>query len=68
MAAAALVGIVLLAQAALPLNCLGDEGKVECNGKYKGGLKLTDNELKEILEQHAAWLKDGGLVNFKLAQ
>jgi hypothetical protein len=32
-------GVVLLAQAALSLNCFSDEAEVECNGKYKGGLK-----------------------------
>jgi hypothetical protein len=33
---------------------------VKCTGKYKGGLTPTVNELKEILKQHAAWVKDDG--------
>jgi hypothetical protein len=56
-------GVVLLAQAILPLSCFGDE--VKCTGKYKGGLKPTDDELKEILKQHVSWLNDGG-SNLKL--
>jgi Pentapeptide repeats (8 copies) len=31
-----------------------------CNGKYKGGVKPSDAELKEILKKHADWVKDGG--------
>jgi hypothetical protein len=42
--------MLLLAQAAMPLNCRGDESKAECNGKYEGGLRPTDNELREILK------------------
>jgi uncharacterized protein YjbI with pentapeptide repeats len=33
-----------------------------CNGKYKGGLTPTSDELKEILRQHAAWLTDNSLL------
>jgi hypothetical protein len=58
--------VSLLAQAALSLYCFSNEAKVECNGKYKGGLKPTDAELKEILKQHAAWLKDGGQLPLAL--
>jgi hypothetical protein len=38
-----------------------------CNGKYKGGLKPSSDELAEILKKHADWVKDGGLVFSKLA-
>jgi len=52
------IGIFLTAQAAWPQRCLSDE--VKCTGKYKGVLTPTDDELKEILKQHDAWLKDHG--------
>jgi hypothetical protein len=48
-------------------NCFGDQGEVEHNGKCKGGLKPTDSELKEILKQHAAWVKDDGPFIARLA-
>jgi uncharacterized protein YjbI with pentapeptide repeats len=35
-------------------------GAPVCNGKYKGHLKPSADELAEILKKHAAWLKDGG--------
>ena len=35
-------------QVTMSSNCFGDQGKVECDGKYKGGLKPTDTELQEI--------------------
>lgn len=38
-----------------------------CNRKFKGGLEPSPAELAEILKQHAAWLKDGGRDNPKLA-
>jgi hypothetical protein len=53
------IGVVVLPHAS-PLNCFGDPFKVECNGKYKGGLEPSDAELKKILQLHAAWVKDGG--------
>jgi hypothetical protein len=51
------IGGLLTAQAATPPSCLGDA--VKCT-KYKDGLKPTDAELKEILKEHGAWVKDGG--------
>ncbi|MBV8456954.1 MAG: hypothetical protein JO122_10115 [Acetobacteraceae bacterium] len=53
-----IIGVLLTVQAVTPRCCLGDE--VKCTGKYKGGLKPTDAELKEILKQHDAWMKDFG--------
>jgi hypothetical protein len=29
-----------------------------CNGKYKGGLKPSPNELADILKKHTDWWKD----------
>jgi uncharacterized protein YjbI with pentapeptide repeats len=52
------IGFLLTSQVAAPRNCLGDEPKVECNGKFKGGGSPLDAELKEILQRHAAWVKD----------
>jgi hypothetical protein len=46
-------GTVLLAQAVAPSSCIGDE--VKCTSRYKGYLKPTDAELKEILKLHIAW-------------
>jgi len=33
-----------------------------CNGKYKGGVKPSDAELKEILKKHAEWVEDTAVV------
>ena len=38
-----------------------------CNGKYKGRLKPSPDELAKILKQHAAWVNSGGWGNPKLA-
>jgi hypothetical protein len=37
-----------------------------CNGKYKGRLKPSPDELAEVLKQHAEWVKAGGLFDPKL--
>ena len=53
-----IIGVVLIAQTAMPPCCRGDE--VKCTGKYKDGRKPTDDELKKILKKHDAWVEDGG--------
>jgi hypothetical protein len=54
------LGIVLFALATVPRRSLSDEPKLVCNGKYKGGLKPTDADLKEILQKHDAWVMQMG--------
>src|SRR2546423_1171496 len=50
---------VLIAQMFAPRHCFAGEPP-QCTGKYKGGLKPNDAELKEILRQHAAWARGDG--------
>src|SRR6516164_9112225 len=46
------IGVLLIAQAATP--------QLSIIGRYNGGLKPSDDELKEIFKEHDAWVKDGG--------
>ena len=58
-----IVGVVLITQATLPRCCIGE--LPPCTGKYKA-LTPPDTELTEILKQHNAWVKEGGILAPKL--
>ena len=65
-------GVVLISQAAVPRQVLGQilpgvRLHMDCAGKYKGRLKPSAAELKDISGKNAEWLKDGGPNNPKLA-
>src|SRR6266849_1677026 len=55
------IGVVLIAQATMPRQAMG-----QCSGKYKGGLRPSPAELADILTKHAEWLKAGGLHDPRL--
>src|SRR6266849_50249 len=63
------IGIVLIFQAASvsASSPTPAAGEPDCSGKYKDGLKPPPVELADILKQHAAWVKDGGTYDFRLA-
>jgi hypothetical protein len=60
------IGAVLIAQSlavaetSTPAASVSAAAAPVCNGKYKGGLRPSAAELKEILKQHAAWVDIGG--------
>jgi len=49
------VGVAGLAQTVVPQPCLGAAPPPSCAGKYKGKTPSPG-----ILQQHAAWVNDGG--------
>jgi Pentapeptide repeats (8 copies) len=68
------IGVVLISQAAPVVATPTPEAAPSaiaaapvCNGKYKGWLKPSAAELANILKKHAAWVKDGGWLDPKLA-
>jgi Pentapeptide repeats (8 copies) len=66
------IGVALIAQAAAVAATPTPEASpgtatLVCNGKYKGGLKPSPDELAEILKKHAEWGKDGGPYDPELA-
>src|SRR6202140_1235050 len=68
------VGVVLIALAATSMadpsmsaDSSPDAALLVCKGKYRGGLKPSPDELVEVLNQHTAWVEDGGSDNPKLA-
>jgi uncharacterized protein YjbI with pentapeptide repeats len=64
------MGVALISQASAPPQVMGqvqvEARGVQCNGKYKGGLKPSPAELAEIFKKHDEWLKEGGGSDSKL--
>src|SRR5262245_18043306 len=59
------VAILMILPTATPPPCMGQVAP--CAGKYKGGLEPSAAEMKDILKNHLAWVKDGGWGDRSLA-
>ena len=59
-----IIGFSLFVQAGLAAS---SSSEAQCDGPFKGHIKPSPAKLAEILKQHAAWVKDGGLWRLQFA-